>query len=74
MLSNSPSAISVGDAEDRTNVIYDMCFNRTVVESAMTVKSLKVFLIDMSLTWICQKYETQLSPGNVPYSLCPFHS
>lgn len=49
------------DKKGKTYAIYDVCYNRTVVESAMSVKTLKVFIIDMALTWLSQKYKTQLS-------------
>lgn len=63
----SAAVFYVDDAEGNTYVIYDVCYNRTVVESAMSVKSLKVFLVDMALTWLGQKYKTQLSTGNDLY-------
>lgn len=53
----------VYDAEGQTYVIYDVCYNRTVVESAMSSKPLKLFIIDLAFTWLGQKYKTQLSSG-----------
>lgn len=61
------SVRNVDDAEGKTYVIYDVCYNRTVVESAMSVKPLKVFIIDLAFTWLGQKYKTQLSSGNFLY-------
>jgi len=58
-----------GCAEGKTYVIYDVCFNRTVVESAMSVKPLKVFIIDLAFAWLSQKYKTQLSSGNFSLSI-----
>ena len=52
-------------AEGALCVVYDVCYNRSVVEVAMTVKSLKLFLIDMAIQWLGQKYETQLNSGNI---------
>lgn len=58
-------------AEGALCVVYDVCYNRSVVEVAMTVKSLKLFLIDMAIQWLAQKYKTQLNSGNISLSL-PF--
>jgi len=48
-------------ADGNLCVVYDVCFNRSVVETAMSVKRLKLFLINMALTWLGQKYTTTLS-------------
>jgi len=55
-------------AEGALCVVYDVCYNRSVVEVAMTVKSLKLFLIDMAIQWLAQKYKTQLNSGNISLS------
>lgn len=52
-------------AEGRSCIIYDVCYNRSVVEVAMTLKSLKLFLIDMAIQWLGHKYQTQLNSGNI---------
>jgi hypothetical protein len=54
-------------ADGNPCVVYDVCFNRSVVETAMSVKRLKLFLINMALTWLGQKYTTKLSSGVIKH-------
>ncbi len=54
-------------ADGNLCVVYDVCFNRSVVETAMSVKRLKLFLINMALTWLGQKYTTTLSSGVIKH-------
>ncbi len=54
-------------ADGNPCVVYDVCFNRSVVETAMSVKRLKLFLINMALTWLGQKYKTKLSAGVIKH-------
>jgi hypothetical protein len=60
--------LSVSDARNELDkkgspcTVYDAVFNADVVKQAIVSRRLKVFLVELVLQWIAQKYETPLDP------------
>ena len=60
--------LSVSDARNELDkkglacTVYDAVFNDDVVKQAIVSRRLKVFLVELVLQWIAQKYETNLDP------------
>ena len=60
--------LSVSDARNELDkkgapcTTYDAVFNDDVVKQAICSRRLKVFLVELVLQWIAQKYETTLDP------------
>ncbi|KAJ7539140.1 hypothetical protein O6H91_11G078400 [Diphasiastrum complanatum] len=51
------------DKNGSTCWVYDVVYNESVLRQAMSHKTLKLFVIEMALTWIGQKYKIQLVSG-----------
>ena len=60
--------LSVSDARNELDkkgapcTVYDAVFNDDVVKQAICSRRLKVFLVELVLQWIAQKYESPLDP------------
>ena len=60
--------LSVSDARNELDkkgapcTVYDAVFNADVVKQAICSRRLKVFLVELVLQWIAQKYEKPLDP------------
>eukprot|EP00249_Psilotum_nudum_P001675 c14307_g1_i1 orf=1-615(+) len=60
-LSCSDAVIST-DKRGNPCHVYDVVYNSSITRQSMAHKGLRIFLIDMAITWISQKNNTQLKP------------